>query len=73
MFLYIRSSDLIYLELEPFYQPPPITPTQFKFNLIQKHPHRYTQNNVSLATWALHVPTIQTQETNHHNPYNKIK
>ena len=33
-------------------------------NLIQKHPHRHTQNHVHPTTWALHGPDKLTHKVN---------
>ena len=36
-------------------------------NLIPKHSHRHTQNNVLAASWATLSPVSLTQKMNHHN------
>ena len=40
--------------------------TTLNVNLIQKHPHRNTQNNVWSNIWASHGPAKLTHKINHH-------
>lgn len=67
-------SLLFYLGLQliewgPFLLGRSIHFTQFtnsKANLMQKPPHRLTQNNVRPNIWVLHSPVKLTQKINHH-------
>ena len=41
--------------------------TDANVNLIQKHPHRHTQNYVSPNIWAPYIPFKLTYKINHHS------